>query len=204
MAGERDRFLADAFHQVAVGGNDVGLVVDDAVAEHRGEMFLGDRHADGVGEPLPERAGGGLDAGRVAKFRMAGGDRTELTEAFDLLDRHRFVAGQIEQAVEQHRAVASRQHEAVAVGPGGIGRVELQKAREEHGRHVGHAHRHARMAGFRLFHRVHRQRANRVGHARVSNGRGSDRLLATLCGRRGCRRRGFCAHEWAFWAVDSM
>ena len=84
MAGERDRFLADAFHQVAVGGEHVGLVIDHIGAEHGGEMPLGDRHADRVGEPLAERAGGGLDAGRVAVFRMAGGDRAELAEALDL------------------------------------------------------------------------------------------------------------------------
>ena len=30
MAGERDGFLADAFHQVAVGGDHIGLVVDHA------------------------------------------------------------------------------------------------------------------------------------------------------------------------------
>ena len=72
MAGERDRFLADAFHQVAVGGEHVGLVIDDAVAELGGQMPLGDRHADRVGEALAERAGGGLDAGRVTEiFRMA-------------------------------------------------------------------------------------------------------------------------------------
>ena len=29
MPGERDGFVADAFHQVAVGGDDVGLVIDD-------------------------------------------------------------------------------------------------------------------------------------------------------------------------------
>ena len=33
MAGERDRFLADAFHQVAVGGEHVGVMVDDVAAE---------------------------------------------------------------------------------------------------------------------------------------------------------------------------
>ena len=35
MAGERDGFLADAFHQVAVGGEHVGLVIDDLAAERR-------------------------------------------------------------------------------------------------------------------------------------------------------------------------
>ena len=64
MAGERDRLLADAFHQVAVGGEHIGAVIDDVVAELGGEVRFGDRHADGVGEALAERAGGGLDAGR--------------------------------------------------------------------------------------------------------------------------------------------
>ena len=35
MAGERDRFLADAFHQAAVAGDHVGAVVDEIVAEAR-------------------------------------------------------------------------------------------------------------------------------------------------------------------------
>ena len=34
VTGERDRLLADAFHQVAVGGEHVGGVVDDVLAEH--------------------------------------------------------------------------------------------------------------------------------------------------------------------------
>ena len=33
VPGERDRLLGDAFHQVAVGGEHVGVVVDDAAAE---------------------------------------------------------------------------------------------------------------------------------------------------------------------------
>ena len=71
MAGERDGFLADAFHQIAVGREHVSAMIDD-VAELGRQMPLGNRHADRVGEPLPERAGGGLDAGRMAVLRMAG------------------------------------------------------------------------------------------------------------------------------------
>ena len=63
MAGERDRLLADAFHQAAVAGDDIGVVIDDAVAEPRVEQPLRQRHADGVGEALAERTGGRLDAG---------------------------------------------------------------------------------------------------------------------------------------------
>ena len=45
-----------------------------------------------------------------------GGARTELAEVLELLDRQR-VAGQMQQRVQQHRAVAVREHEAVAVRP---------------------------------------------------------------------------------------
>ena len=30
MAGERSRFLADAFHQIAIAANAIGVVIDDA------------------------------------------------------------------------------------------------------------------------------------------------------------------------------
>ena len=76
----------------------------------------------------------------------------------------------MEQRVEQHRAVAGRQHEAVAVRPIGSGGVELQEAGEQHGGDVGHAHRHAGMAGFGLLHRVHGERPDGIGHVLVRHG----------------------------------
>ena len=167
VPGKRDRLLADAFHQVAVGGEHVGVVIDDVAAEERRQVAFGDRHADRIGEPLAERPGGGLDAGRVAVFGMAGRERAELAEALDLVDRHLLVAGEIEQRVEQHRAVAGGEHEAVAVGPGRIGRVEFQEVREQHGGDVGRAHRQAGMAGLRLLDRIHGERADGVRHAVV-------------------------------------
>ena len=81
--------------------------------------------------------------------------------------RHLGVAGEIKQRVEQHRAVPGGEHEAVAVGPVGVGGIELQEAGEQHGGHVGHAHGHAGMAGIGLLHRVHGQRADGVGHVLV-------------------------------------
>ena len=57
--------MRDAFHEAAVADEHVGVVVDDVEAgpvELRGQHLLGERHADGVGEALAERAGGGLDA----------------------------------------------------------------------------------------------------------------------------------------------
>ena len=79
--------------------------------------------------------------------------------------RHRLVAGEIQQRIEQHRAVAGRQHEAVAVGPVGSLGIEFQEVGEQHGGDVGHAHRQAGMAGIRLLDRIHGQRADGVGHA---------------------------------------
>jgi hypothetical protein len=88
----------------------------------------------------------------------------ELAEVLDLLHGHVRVAGEMKEGVEQHRAVAGGEHEAVAVGPARRGGVELQEPGEKHGGHVGHAHGHAGMAALRLLHRVHGERADGVGH----------------------------------------
>ena len=157
--------MADAFHQVAVGGDDPGAVVDQGFAEARRQHPLGQRHADRGGDALAERAGGGLDPGVLAVFRVAGGGGVELPEFLEVLDAHAGLAGQVQQGIEQHGAVAGGQHEAVPVRPAGIGRVVLQEAGEEDGRDIGHAHRHAGVAGLRLFDRIDREGADGVGHA---------------------------------------
>ena len=77
MAGERRRLVADALHQVAVGGDHPGAVIDQRAAEPRRQQPLGQRHADGGGDALAERAGGGLDARVLAVFGMAGGWRMQ-------------------------------------------------------------------------------------------------------------------------------
>ena len=117
MAGERDRLLADPLHQAAVAGQHIGAVVDDAVAELGVEDALGQRHAHGVGEPLAERPRGRLDAGEKAMLGMAGGSGTERSVRLDVVDRDIVIAQEEVQGVEEHRAVAGRQHEAIAVRP---------------------------------------------------------------------------------------
>ena len=179
MAGQRNRLVTDALHQAAVAGDHIGLVIDDVVAEPLVHQPLGQRHADRGGKALPQRTGGGFDALGVAVFRMARGLRSPLPERLDLIDRDVLVAGQIEQRVQQHRAVAGRQHEAVAIGPLGSCGIELQEAREQHGGHVRHSHRHAGMPGLGLFDGVDRQKADCIRHLAVRNG---------LVGLRGLRR----------------
>ena len=76
----------NAFHQAAVAGQHIGVVVDQVIAEGGVHDALGERHADAVGEALAERPGGRLDAGGMAIFGMAGGARAELAEMLDLVD----------------------------------------------------------------------------------------------------------------------
>gem|GEM_PF-1404837 len=172
VAGKGRGFVADAFHQVAVARQHVGVMVDQVVAEAGVEMALGERHADGRRQALAQRSGGRLDPGRVFVLRMARRLRADLTEIPDLVDRHGLVAEQMQQGVEEHRAVARRQHEPVAIWPIGRLGVELEKLREKHGCDIGGAHRHAGMAGLGRLYGVHSERADGIGH----------RAMIDLCG----------------------
>ena len=147
------------------------------------QELLGDRHADAVGEALAERAGRDLDAGRdvdAVALRVARRDRAPLAELLELVHRE-VVAGEVQDAVEQHRAVAGAEHEAVAVGPRRILRVVAHDAAEQDVGGRRHGHRQAGVPGVRLLDRVHRQRADRVdaellglgGHGREVSRRGS-------------------------------
>ncbi len=74
MSGQRCGFRRDAFHEIAVAADDVGVVVDDVEAigvEARPHETFRDREADRVAEALPERSRGALDARRVSVLGMA-------------------------------------------------------------------------------------------------------------------------------------
>ena len=89
-----------------------------------------------------------------------------------LVDRDALDAGEVQERVEQHRAVAGGQHEAVAVGPARIGGVVFQELREQHRGDVGGAHRQPGMAGFRLLDRVHGERPQGVREIRMGDASG--------------------------------
>ena len=94
----------------------------------RGEVRFGDRHADGVGETLTERAGGDFDARRMFALRVAGRLAAPLPKKLDVVEGE-VVTGDVQQAIKQSRAVAGGEDEAVAVGPRRVGRVVLEVAR---------------------------------------------------------------------------
>ncbi len=147
-------------------------MVDDGVAvavELGGHHLLRDGHAHGVGEPLAQRAGGGLDAGRVAEFRVAGGGAAELPEVFQVVQADA-VAGQVQQAVEQHGAVAVGEHEPVAVDPVRVGRVVLQEAAPQHFGDIRHAHGGARVTRLGFLYRIHAQGTDSIGEITGSGG----------------------------------
>ncbi len=100
--------------------------------------------------------------------------RAPLPEGLDVIEAD-IAAGEIQQCIEQHRAMARRQHEAVAVRPIVVRRVEFQEAREQHGGDIGHAHGQAGMAGLRGLDGVDREEADGVGEIVVRD-RGRGRL----------------------------
>ncbi len=177
--------MRDPLHQAAVAAKHEGAVIDDrmfAAVERQRELLLGDCHPDRRGEALAQRAGGGLDAGGQAVFRMARRLRMELAEVFQFVERQ-VVAGQVQQAVQQHGAMAVGQYESVPVRPGRISGIVAQVVAPEDLGDVGHAHRHPGVAGLCLLHRIDSQEAQRVrqqpgGRRRLFRGdRVHDRLL---------------------------
>ena len=77
--------MRNAFHQAAIAQEHISVVVHnrEAVAvEFGSEQFFRQSHAHGVGDALPQRAGGGFHAVGVAVFGMAGGFAVQLAEVF--------------------------------------------------------------------------------------------------------------------------
>ncbi len=164
-ARQRTHLVRDALHEAAVADEGIGVVVDHGVTGAvvaRGQHLLRQRHADRVADTLTERAGGGLHAGGVAILGVARSLRVELAKGLQLLHRQR-VAAQVQQGIQEHGAVAVRQHETVAVEPAGIRGVVDQKVVPQHLGDVGHAHRRAGMPAFRFLHGVHAEGTDRVG-----------------------------------------
>ena len=164
MAGKRDDLLADALLEAAVADQCVGIVVNDIGPEHVAEECLGERHAGCVGDPLAKRTGRHLDAAIGVVFRMALATRAELAEATDVLQRDLFVAAEMQQRIEQHRAVPVRFDKAVAVEPERVLRIELEMLGEQRRGDVGRTKRRAGMALASVLDRIHGEKADGVGH----------------------------------------
>ncbi len=177
-----DGLLAHAFHEAAVAGHHIGEVVDDLGAIAGTLVFLGHGKAHSVGDALAERAGRGFDAAGMAVFGVAGGAGAPLAEVLDLLERDVGIAGEVKERVDQHRAVTGREDEPVAVRPVRRFGIKAQVLFKKHGRHIGHAHRHPRVA--------------RVGGGNGVEGKGADRgrfhPVVGVGGTQRCNIQGKC------------
>ena len=155
MPGKGDGFLRNAFHQIAVGGENIGVMIDEVVGEGRCHDALAERKADGGCEPLSERSGGDFDALRMAEFRVARRFRAHLAEILQIIKRHALCAGEVQKRIEQHGAVTGGEDETITIRPCGIGGIEFQKAGKKHRCNIGSAHRQAGMTGFGLLDAIH-------------------------------------------------
>ena len=159
--------MADAFHHAAVAQEGVGEVIHHLVpgpVEFGRQQLLGQCHAHGIRDALAQRSGGGFHARCHTELRVPRRLAVQLAELLQVFHRQ-VVAGQMQQRIQQHGAVAIGQHEAVAVRPMRVQRVVLQVPVPQHFGHVGHAHGRTGVAGLGQFDRIDGQHADRVRHA---------------------------------------
>ncbi len=164
VAGQTGGLAGNALHQIPVPTDGVDVMVHHVEAGAvvaLGQPALGHSHAHARGKTLAQRTGRGLDARSVAIFRMARCLAPPLAEVFQLFQRQ-VVAGEVEQAVEQHGAMPGAEDEAVPVAPLGVGRVVAQEVGPQSEGGLGHAHWHPRVAGVGGLHTIRGQHADGV------------------------------------------
>ena len=169
VARQRSRLGGHALHEVAIAHQDIGEVVDEVEpgpVVAGGEMRLSHGEAHSVAEPLAQGAGGGFHAGREATLRVARGAASPLAELFQLF-QGQIVAGQMQQGVEQGRAMPGRQDEPIPVEPVGVARMVLEEPRPEHIGHWRSIQGQTGMPAVRLLDRIHREKAQGVNGSLV-------------------------------------
>ena len=154
-ASEARRLVGDTLLEVAVAAEDPRAVSDALPLRRK-------RETDGHRDALAKRPRRHLDAGRHAALGVAGAAAAPLAERHELLHLKPAHAGEVEERVYERRGVAAREHEAVALCPGRILRVDVEVLEPEDGSEVGHAHCGARMARFGLFNHVRAEAADGV------------------------------------------
>lgn len=166
-ARQRGRLGSDALLQVAVGGDDVDVVIERAGTgggvriEQAALAAGGHRHADRGGQTLAERAGGDLDAVGVPELGVARGQRAPLAQVLQIVEFEP-ETGQVQLDVLGEAGVTAREHETVAADPARIGRVVAHDALVEHVGQRREAHRGTGVTVARVLHRVRGQHPDRV------------------------------------------
>ena len=123
--GKRAGFVGDSFHQATVAQENVSMVIDyrmTIAVELRSEYLLGQRHTHTIRDALTQGPSSGLYARGVTILGVAGRARVQLAKILELF-YGQIVAGEVQQRVMQHRAVAIGKDETIAIGPLGVSRV---------------------------------------------------------------------------------
>ena len=165
VTGEGDGLLGDTFLEAAVAIDAEDVLVENRVlrrVEAGGGAFSGERVTDGIADSLTERAGGGLDARRFMELGMPRRDRMQRAEFLHIVTGNR-VAGEVQPAVEEHRAMAGGEHETVAVQPLGRIRVKAHGFAEQHRADLGTAKREAEVAGVTGVDGIHGEATGFIG-----------------------------------------
>ena len=177
VRGVRSRLRRDPLHHAAVPRLGVHVEVEEREAVPvvpRAEPLARESHADRCCDALAERPGGGLDAARPAVLGMARALGTELAKPLQVVECDRGLAedlvlgvdradtGQVEQRPEEGGGVARRQHEAVAVRPDRVGRIEAEEPLPERVRDGRDPDRRSGMSRARCLDRIDAQRPDRV------------------------------------------
>ena len=164
MSGQRCRLGCHALHQIAVADDRVDLIIHHLIIGTVitcGKVPFRNCHPDAVGETLTQRSGGCFDPRRMAVLGMPRRLAPPLTEVFEIVECQ-VVAGQVEQAVEEHATMAGGEDKTIPVIPGRVRRVVFQVAHPEDVRHGRCPHRQAGVARLCLLNGVDGQGANRI------------------------------------------
>src|SRR5438067_7258007 len=148
MPGEGARFRRHAFLETTVARQAKNMLVENAMfagVEMCLRHFRSHCHTNRVANALPQRAGGTLDAGCVAKFRMSRRFRMQLAKIFDVLDRN-VVAAQMQPGIQKHTAVTGGKNEIVAIDPTRLIWIGSEQITVEQRPDLGASEREAKMA----------------------------------------------------------
>ena len=88
-------------------------------------------HADSEGEALAQGAGGGFEGMDEPDVGVALIDGAEFAEGVELVERRLGIAGLGHDGVEDRGGVTLRENEAIAIGQGGIVRIDAHLIEEE-------------------------------------------------------------------------
>ena len=146
VAGQGAGLGGDTFHHTSITKEGVGVVVGDLVVwlvVLCSKVCLGNGHSDGVGDPLPQRTRGDVDA-RGAGLWVTWGLGVELSELLEVLNGD-WVAHKVEHHVQEGDRVPIGKNKAVSVHPLAVLRVGLHLGKQNVGS-GSHAHWGARMA----------------------------------------------------------